>query len=73
MIHQLTIDMSRCHGKEFCSTCTWIWTGLLDLCAHADKVLLTKERLTRESQRLSKLIAACPAKAIQVKPVSDEP
>ena len=69
MMHQLTIDQKTCRGPALCHECEAITPGLVACCAVNGRLLISWENSGRHASTLSRLVAACPDRAIMVKPV----
>lgn len=67
MKHELSIDSKICPGTRLCSVCEILQPGLVEACSTTP--VLIQQWANREcSGVISRLIAACPHRAIMVKP-----
>jgi len=69
MMHQLTIDQSRCHGLDNCRACERVAPGLVAYVKKHGEILIGRWALIEKSPVISKLAIICPSRAIMVKPV----
>ena len=69
MMHQLTIDQSRCYGLENCRDCERVAPGLVPYVKKHGKILIGRWAIIEKSPVISKLAITCQARAIMVKPV----
>lgn len=70
-MHQLTIDFVDCRGLNLCHACEAITPGLVKHCQHYGKLLISWQNTGAQSALLSRLAAACPDRAIMIKPVDE--
>lgn len=68
MMHQITVDKDRCRGPHCCYECETVHKGLVEYCAHYGRVLVSWPSTATHSDTISRLIAACPDRAIVIKP-----
>ena len=69
MMHQLTIDQKTCRGPALCHECEAITPGLVEHCAINGRLLISHPNTATHSSVLSRLIVACPDRAIMIKPI----
>ena len=69
MQHELTIDQTRCHGKEICHACEQIAPGILAYIQKNKKILISPWALRENSRKISQLAVACRQRAIMLKPI----
>lgn len=68
MMHQITVDTNRCRGLHCCHACETVHKGLVEYCANHGRVLVSWQSTSRYSDTISRLISACPDRAIVIKP-----
>ena len=51
MMHQLTIDQSRCHGLDNCRACERIMPGLVDHCLLHGRLLINEWAMRDNSDK----------------------
>ena len=71
MMHQLTIDQGKCHGTANCRACEILVPGLVDYCKRHKRLMISHPSTYAHTSTISSLVATCPARAIQVKPLED--
>lgn len=67
--HEITINPDRCHGTHICPACEVILPGLVKHCEEHGRLLLGEWALREKSPVISRLLVACPSRAIMVRPV----
>lgn len=69
MMQQIAIDQNRCRGLHCCHECELLLPGLVQYCSHHGRVLVSWESTGSHGDTISRLIAACPDRAIVIKPL----
>lgn len=72
MMHQLTIDQKACRGVSLCHGCEAITPGLVEFCSVNGRLLISAENTAIHSSTISRLVAACPVRAIFIKSIGDK-
>jgi len=73
MMHQITISPRYCRGLGLCHACEAIQPGLVLHCERHGRLLISHPATAEHSATISALIAACPDRAITIKPVEEKP
>ena len=69
MMHQLTIN-AHCRGLDLCHACEAVMPGLVKHCEQHGRLLISWSSTGRHGGALSRLIQACPDRAIHLKPLT---
>jgi len=70
-LHHLTIDANRCRGVHLCHQCEAMHPGLVEWCETYGRVDINEWASRDHSQDISRLIVACPERAITVQPAKE--
>ena len=71
MMHQLTIS-DRCRGMALCHACEAVAPGIVNHCQRHGRVLLSGPSTGAHGDTISRLLQACPERAIHLKPLEED-
>jgi Fe-S-cluster-containing hydrogenase component 2 len=69
MMHAITVDESRCIGLDICHACEGVHRGIRDHCRNHGRLLVSWPNTATHSQTITRLINACPNRAITIMPL----